>query len=148
LAAFFEVGEIGFDAAEVWGVRRQEAQVRAMFTGHGCEVLLLVESGVVEDQGRVRTQCFTPHLPGPVIDQASISGAGEQHGRKKILAAPGGKETCAGTAMARVIAKDFVPTRTPAVTAADLGREPAFIAIHDVLRPTLGNNRAQCPHVN
>jgi hypothetical protein len=44
--------------------------------------------------------------------------------------------------MAGMVAMDFMAVLAPAVAAADLGFEAAFIDINDVLCPALGNDAA------
>ncbi len=44
-----------------------------------CEEFM--ESGIVENQGGMRTQLFTQQVAYPLIDERGIGGAGKQHGR-------------------------------------------------------------------
>ncbi len=60
----------------------------AVFMGDGFEVFLFVKSGIVEDDGRVWLQLFTQHVACPIVDEIGVGGAFEQHGGKKVLAAP------------------------------------------------------------
>ena len=110
MASFFEIGEVGFDAAEVRTIRRQEKNVMAVLTGDGFEVFLFVESGVVVNDRRVWAQFLAQHVVRPIIDKIGIGSAGEEHRGKKVLAAPGSNQAFARAAVAGMVAINFMPT--------------------------------------
>lgn len=104
----------------------------AVFMGNGFEVFLFMESGIVEDDGRIWPQRFTQHVACPIVDEMGVGGAFEQHGGKKVLATPRCDQTGSRAAITGMIAIDFLPAQTPAVTAAHIGFEAGFIDVNKV----------------
>jgi hypothetical protein len=132
LPSFFDVGEVRLDAAEVGAVRRQEQDVMTTFLGDSFKVFLFVESGVVVDDGRVWPQLFAQHVARPIVDQIGVGGAFEQHRCKEVFPPSGCNQAGSGAPVAGVIAIDFLSTRTPAVTAADIGFKTGFIDVNKI----------------
>ena len=99
-----DIGEVGFDAAEVRTIRGQKKDVMAVFAGDGFEVFLFMESSIVIDEGRVGPQFLAEHVPRPVIDKVRVGGAKEQHGGEDVRAASSGNQAFTRTAIAGVIA--------------------------------------------
>jgi hypothetical protein len=143
LADFLDVGEVVFDGAKVWGIRRQKKDMMAVPMSDGFQVFLFVESGVVKDNRGVWPQGFAKHLVEPAVDKSRVRGTREQQRCKKILAATRGDQACPWTAMTGMIAVHFLAARAPAVAAAYIGIEARFIGIGDIPATALGDDAAQ-----
>lgn len=103
-----------------------------VLAGDGLKVFLFVEGGVVPDDGRGRTQLFAKHVTRPVIDEIGVGSTREDHGSQKVLAPPCGNQAGSRSAIAGVVAVNFLPALAPAVAAAHIGLETGFIDIKNI----------------
>ena len=62
LTDFLEIGEVGFDTAEVGTVGRQEESVVAATAGDSLKGFLFVKGGIVPDEWGVWTQLFAQRV--------------------------------------------------------------------------------------
>lgn len=104
-----------------------------MLSSDGFEVFLFVEGRVVPDDGRVRPQLLAEHITRPSVDKISVGRSLKQHRGQKIFATTRRDQVRSGVMLSRVLAVDFLPSRAPAMTTADLGNKAGFINVNDVL---------------
>jgi hypothetical protein len=79
----------------------------------------------------------------PQIDQISVGGAFKEHRSKEVFATAGSDETCAWTAIAGLLAINFLSTRGITMRTESFGLKAAFIDVNDVLPAALFDDSAQ-----